>query len=68
MPSAQLDWFFKFLRHQLFIKLPYPGADFSRQTIIVTGSNTGLGLEAARHLYGHPLIGGSKRGPHCVAN
>lgn len=29
--------------------LPYPTSSFSGQTIIVTGSNVGLGLEAARH-------------------
>lgn len=35
-----------------FVSLPYPKADASlkEQTIIVTGSNTGLGLEASRHL------------------
>lgn len=38
-----------FLHSQLFAKIPYPDSDFSGQTIIVTGSNTGLGLEAARH-------------------
>jgi retinol dehydrogenase 12 len=32
-----------------FIKLPYPTQSFKGQTIIVTGANTGLGLEAARH-------------------
>ncbi|KUJ06664.1 short-chain dehydrogenase/reductase-like protein [Mollisia scopiformis] len=32
-----------------FTKLPYPDADFKGQTIIVTGANVGLGLEAARH-------------------
>ncbi|KAJ1337815.1 retinol dehydrogenase 12 [Microdochium nivale] len=32
-----------------FARLPYPKHDFSGQTIIVTGANTGLGLEAARH-------------------
>ncbi|CAF9941430.1 hypothetical protein IMSHALPRED_002573 [Imshaugia aleurites] len=41
--------FFNFLYSQLFVKLPYPTHSFSGQTIIVTGSNTGLGLEAARH-------------------
>jgi retinol dehydrogenase 12 len=39
----------KFLYSQLFIRLPYPGSTFDGQTIIVTGSNVGLGLEAARH-------------------
>ena len=38
-----------FLYDQLFTKLPYPTADHSGQTVIVTGSNVGLGLEAARH-------------------
>jgi retinol dehydrogenase-12 len=32
-----------------FKRLPYPTKKFSGQTIIVTGSNTGMGLEAARH-------------------
>ena len=37
-----------FLKSQ-FTSLPYPETNFAGQTIIVTGSNTGLGLEAARH-------------------
>jgi retinol dehydrogenase-12 len=45
-----MDWFAHFLYSQFFVKLPKPTKDFSGQTIIVTGSNTGLGLEAARHL------------------
>jgi len=32
-----------------FVSLPYPTQSFEGQTIIVTGANTGLGLEAARH-------------------
>ncbi|OJJ97565.1 hypothetical protein ASPACDRAFT_45657 [Aspergillus aculeatus ATCC 16872] len=40
-----------FLYSQLFVTPPYPRESFANQTIIVTGSNTGLGLEAARHFY-----------------
>jgi len=38
-----------FLKSQLLTTLPYPTRKFSNQTIIVTGSNIGLGLEAARY-------------------
>jgi retinol dehydrogenase 12 len=38
------------LYNQLFVSLPYPTFDLTGQTYIVTGSNTGLGREAARHL------------------
>ncbi|KAL8846964.1 MAG: hypothetical protein Q9221_007977 [Calogaya cf. arnoldii] len=47
-----MSLFLEFLaicREQLFVNLPYPFTPFTDQTIIVTGSNTGLGLEAARH-------------------
>lgn len=37
-----------FLKSQ-FAHIPEPEKSFAGQTIIVTGSNTGLGLEAARH-------------------
>lgn len=37
------------LYSQLFFTPPYPTHDFAGQTVIVTGSNVGLGLEAARH-------------------
>ena len=40
----------KLLYSQFFESIPVPTSSFSGQTIIVTGSNTGLGLEAARHL------------------
>ena len=41
--------FERFIHSQLKVKLPIPTQDFTGQTIIVTGSNTGLGLEAVRH-------------------
>lgn len=37
-----------FLRSQ-YTPLPYPTKPFTNQTVIVTGSNVGLGFEAARH-------------------
>jgi retinol dehydrogenase 12 len=39
----------RFLYSQLLITPAVPSTDFSNQTVIVTGSNVGLGLEAARH-------------------
>lgn len=38
-----------FIYNQLFLNLPTPTTPCTNKTIIVTGSNTGLGLEAARH-------------------
>ena len=43
--STTAEW----LNSQLLVRLPYPSHSFSGQTVIVTGANTGLGLEAARH-------------------
>ena len=42
--------FAQFLWSQLFVTPPYPETNLSGQTIIVTGSNVGLGFEAARHI------------------
>jgi len=39
-----------FVYKQWFVVPPFPDHDFTGQTIIVTGSNVGLGLEASRHL------------------
>ncbi|KAL5416797.1 hypothetical protein PMIN04_008021 [Paraphaeosphaeria minitans] len=47
-----MAFFLTLLRSQLFAKLPYPTTSFEGQTVIITGSNTGLGLEAARHIVG----------------
>jgi NAD(P)-dependent dehydrogenase (short-subunit alcohol dehydrogenase family) len=41
----------RFLYSQFFRTPVYPTTSFAGQTVIVTGSNTGLGLEAARHFY-----------------
>lgn len=38
-----------FLYSQFFVTPQYPKRGFNGQTVIVTGSNTGLGREAARH-------------------
>jgi retinol dehydrogenase-12 len=35
-----------------YVKLPVPVTRFTGQTVIVTGSNVGLGLETARHFVG----------------
>ena len=37
------------LYSQFFVTPKLPDCDFSDQTIIITGSNTGIGLEAAKH-------------------
>jgi len=38
-----------FLQTQLFVTPTYPTQSYAGKTVIVTGANTGLGLEAARH-------------------
>ncbi len=42
--------FLSFVYKQLFVGLPVPKTPQTGRTHIITGSNTGLGLEAARHL------------------
>lgn len=46
--SSPASFLTTFLRSQ-FTTLPYPNHSFRNQTVIITGANTGLGLEAARH-------------------
>lgn len=38
-----------FLRSQVLFKVPEPTTPFTDQTVVVTGANTGLGFEAAKH-------------------
>lgn len=40
---------YDFVKNQ-YTSLPYPTQQFTSQTVIITGSNTGIGLEAARHI------------------
>ncbi|KAK4461497.1 retinol dehydrogenase 14 [Cladorrhinum samala] len=40
-----------FFYSQLFVTPPYPKSSFAGKTVIVTGANAGLGLEASRHFY-----------------
>lgn len=49
---AEVTWprIKQYLKSQLLTTIPIPTKSFTGQTIIVTGSNTGMGLEAARHL------------------
>ncbi|KAF2675424.1 NAD(P)-binding protein [Microthyrium microscopicum] len=35
---------------QYFLSLPEPTASFAQKTVIITGANSGLGKEAARHI------------------
>ncbi|KAL9636485.1 MAG: hypothetical protein Q9204_002248 [Flavoplaca sp. TL-2023a] len=45
-----LSYILSFFYSQLFVTPPVPTTSFDGQTVIVTGSNTGLGLDAARHI------------------
>ncbi|ORY14321.1 hypothetical protein BCR34DRAFT_646719 [Clohesyomyces aquaticus] len=46
-----MTFLYLMLRSQLFITLPTPSSDFSKQTIMITGADSGLGLEASRYLF-----------------
>ncbi|KAK4670322.1 uncharacterized protein QC763_210690 [Podospora pseudopauciseta] len=48
MPYVPPSFFARFLLHQ-FLPIPIPDTDYTNKTVIVTGGNGGLGLEAVRH-------------------
>ncbi|KAI9706194.1 MAG: hypothetical protein M1820_004955 [Bogoriella megaspora] len=48
--GATISYIFGFVYQQLIYKPIYPTADLSGQTIVITGSNVGLGLDAAQHI------------------
>ncbi|KAL2866636.1 uncharacterized protein BJX67DRAFT_381860 [Aspergillus lucknowensis] len=43
--------------NQLFLHPPPPTLSFAHQTVIITGANTGIGLETVRHI---PRLGAEK--------
>jgi retinol dehydrogenase-12 len=45
-----LSFLLSILKSQYFVSLPIPTKSFEGQTVIVTGANTGLGFEAAKHI------------------
>jgi retinol dehydrogenase-12 len=49
------------LRGQAFGKTSIPDLDLTGKTVIVTGANTGLGLECAKHLYVSLLLSSPQR-------
>ncbi|KAB8336827.1 hypothetical protein FH972_021136 [Carpinus fangiana] len=49
MAGPPLYWLSGFIYSQLFVSCPVPDKSFAGKTVIVTGSNNGLGLEASKH-------------------
>ena len=50
MAQNNIPAFLSLMYSQLFVTMPVPTQSFSGQTVIVTGSNAGLGKEAANHI------------------
>jgi len=48
---APFNEILKMLTGQAFGSIRVPDINLTSKTIIVTGANTGLGLECAKHLY-----------------
>lgn len=50
MPPINISWNFVWsMLSNRWVSTPYPNTSFKGKTIIVTGSNSGIGIEAARH-------------------
>ena len=45
-----MNYFPKFFYYQWFVTPSYPTQRFTGETIIITGANSGLGFEAAKHV------------------
>lgn len=45
-----MGFFTNLIYEQYFLSIPAPTASFAHKTVIITGANTGLGLEAARYI------------------
>jgi retinol dehydrogenase-12 len=48
-----LGFIYHSLKSQWFMSVPKQNATFAGQTVIITGGNTGLGLEAAKYMVSH---------------
>src|ERR1700759_3126963 len=50
MPDSMLGFALELIHSQWFFTPPYPTQSFKDQICIITGANSGLGFEAARHI------------------
>jgi hypothetical protein len=48
--AVNMGVYYNHFHSQLFVQPTYPTRSFAGETVIITGSNVGLGKEAARHI------------------